>query len=57
MKDYRFAEIAYNAYCEKAGWKSLATGQPLPKFQQLPEAIKDAWERAAAAAVVSEVLG
>lgn len=33
----------YNGYCAKAGWKSLATGDDLPSFENLPQKIKDAW--------------
>ena len=42
-------QIAYEAYCNKAGWKSLATGAPLPQWSALPDAIRDAWEAAAEA--------
>lgn len=35
-------QIAYEAYCE--GWKSLASGQPLPKWVDVKPEIKAAWE-------------
>jgi hypothetical protein len=45
------AQIAYEAYFEKAGGKSLATGQPLPAWHVLPVEIQEAWEAAATAVV------
>lgn len=44
-------EIAYNAYCESTGGKSLVTGDKLPEFKYLSEDIKTAWNRAASAVV------
>jgi hypothetical protein len=49
MRNYTFAKIAYDAYCKQAGGKSLATGDPLPEFYSLREAIQDAWYTAAEA--------
>lgn len=37
------AQEAYEAYANHTGWKSLATGQPLPEWEALPQAIKTAW--------------
>ena len=37
------AQLAYEAYCKFTEWKSLATGQDLPKWENLPQGIKDAW--------------
>ena len=48
------AKVAYDAYVKKAGGVSLATGDKLPEFNMLKQAIRDAWE-AAAAAVEQEV--
>jgi hypothetical protein len=45
------AQIAYEAYFEKAGGKSLATGQSLPGWEALSAPIKEAWEAAATAVV------
>jgi hypothetical protein len=45
------AQIAYEAYFEKAGGKSLATGQSLPNWDALSTPIKEAWEAAATAVV------
>ncbi|MBL8290785.1 MAG: hypothetical protein JNN08_03050 [Bryobacterales bacterium] len=45
------AQIAYEAYFEKAGGKSLATGQPLTGWNGLSPEIKEAWEAAATAVV------
>ena len=51
---YSLGETAYGAYCKQAGGKSLATGDTLPAFAALPQAIKDAW--AASAIAVSNRL-
>lgn len=40
------APVAYNAYGSVVGFKNFQ-GQPMPSFDQLPETIKQAWERAA----------
>lgn len=40
------APLAYNAYGSVTGFKNYQ-GQPMPSFDQLPETIKQAWERAA----------
>lgn len=40
------AQIAYEAYCNHTGWKSLATGDNLPEWNTLPQNIRDAWEAA-----------
>lgn len=47
------AHIAYDAYCDHTGWKSLATGQTLPPWDQLPRSIQEAWEAAANALIGS----
>lgn len=41
MKNYRFAEAAYNGYCWANGDKFKGT------FEKLPDEIKDAWALAA----------
>jgi hypothetical protein len=38
------ARIAYEGYCAQTGWKSLATGDALPHWPDLPVAIREAWE-------------
>jgi len=38
-----YAQQAYEAYCAHTNYKSLATGQNLPKWENLPQNIKDAW--------------
>lgn len=38
-----YAEVAYKSYCEFTDWKSLATGQDLPKWENLPRNIQNAW--------------
>lgn len=42
------AQEAYEAYANHTGWKSLATGQQLPQWDALPDAIKEAWKVSAA---------
>lgn len=42
---------AYEAYCGKTNWKSLATGADLPTWFQQKQEIRDAWEVAAEAAI------
>lgn len=49
-----FGQVGYDAYVNFAGGKSLITGQPLPKWDELPGDVKSAWE-AAGGAIVSEV--
>lgn len=44
-----FGHIAYDAYVLAAGGVSLVSGQPLPDWGSLPEAIQAAWEAAATA--------
>jgi hypothetical protein len=51
-----YGQIAYEAYCEKTGWKSLVSGDQLPPFNKLVPAIQEAWA-AAANAVVNAVTG
>lgn len=40
----QLAKEAYEAYANHTGWKSLATGQPLPQWDKLSEAIQQAWQ-------------
>jgi hypothetical protein len=47
-------KLAYNAYCEAAGWKSLVSGAPLPQWEDLKPEIQLAWG-AAACAVADDV--
>lgn len=47
-KTMQLAKEAYEAYANHTGWKSLATGQPLPQWDSLPRAIQEAWEVSAA---------
>ncbi len=47
MDDQTRGEVAYNAYREAAGGRSLATGDPLPDFEDLPATIRRAWQAAA----------
>lgn len=42
-------QIGYEAYCEHTGWKSLATGADLPRWADIRESIREAWEIAATA--------
>ena len=37
-------QIGYEAYWNFSSGKSLASGQPLPEWSDLPGIIKEAWE-------------
>lgn len=50
MKDYTYAQAAYEGYCRATGGKSLISGDPLPDFWSLRVEIQDAWCEAAKAA-------
>lgn len=39
---------AYEAYARHTGWKSLATGSPLPQWDDLSKEIRTAWQVSAA---------
>jgi hypothetical protein len=45
------AKELYEAYCEDTDWKSLATGQDLPEWENLPPAIQRAWKAVAVKAM------
>lgn len=53
MRNYKFAKLAYDAYCKARGWKSIR-GEPLPQFEAQAQELQDAWWEAAAA-VSSEI--
>ena len=42
-------KIAYEAYCENTGWKSLVSGATLPPWSELNLSIQVAWGAAASA--------
>jgi hypothetical protein len=44
------AKIGYNAYGDAAGWKNHI-GRPMPKWEDLPPAIRSYWQVATAAIV------
>lgn len=44
------AQVLYEAYCEQAGWRSLATGDPLPPWNDLKPSIQVGWQASAVAA-------
>lgn len=46
-----YGQLAYEAYCESTGWRSVATQEPLPTWQDLLPAAQSAWESAAQAVV------
>lgn len=50
------AQIAYEAYCEQTGWKSLVTGADLPRYEDLNPEIQTAWNKAALAIVKGCIL-
>lgn len=46
-----FGQRGYEAYSKAAGGRSLVSGDPLPGWDALPEAIQQAWVAAAAAII------
>lgn len=40
-------QLAYEAYCDHTGWKSLVSGCKLPSWDLLGDCIKAAWETSA----------
>ena len=44
-------QILYEAYCEKAEWKSAVTGAPLPQWTDCSRSVKDCWWAVAEAAI------
>jgi hypothetical protein len=52
MKDIieRLAQYLYEAYCCHTEWKSAVTGAPLPQWQNISPAVRDAWYATARAA-------
>jgi hypothetical protein len=51
MSDKQPDQIAYEAYCEQTGWKSLVSGSDLPQWENLFPPIRAAWKTAALAVV------
>lgn len=51
----KLAAEAYKAYSKHTGGRSLATGDPLPLWEELPIEIQDAW-RASTEAVLRGVV-
>lgn len=51
---WRLARAAYEGYRKHTGGKSLATGQPIPEWYDLPDPIKDAW-KASITAIQQEI--
>lgn len=45
-----YGQIAYEAYCEKRGWKSF-NGDVLPQWDKQSADLRDAWQAGASAAV------
>lgn len=41
-----YGQIAYEVYRAHTGGVSLATGAPIPQWEQLPTPIQSAWEAA-----------
>jgi|GEM_PF-5165620 hypothetical protein len=39
-------EIGYTAYRDQTGGVSLVSGQPIPEWAALPDAIREAWQAA-----------
>ena len=51
----RLDREAYEAYCRHTNWKSLVTGEDLPQWDALPDAIRVAW-RVSTARVIDQTL-
>ena len=51
----RLAQIGYEGYCAKTGWKSAVSGDNLPQWQELPGAVKNAWF-SAAKAIIDDIM-
>ncbi len=49
-----YARVGYEAYKAAAGGRSLVTGDVLPPFDDLSEAVKKGW-RAAACEIIQEI--
>lgn len=47
MEKVNFGQIGYEGYCAHTGYKSLATGDNLPKWEDLRPSIQEAWNMAA----------
>jgi hypothetical protein len=47
----KYAQIAYEGYCESTDGKSLISGEKLPAFDLLRDEIREAWEAAAQAVI------
>jgi len=52
MPSFEAGQVAYEAYCEATGWKSLISGEALPTWTDQAAEIRRAW-RAAAHAVLA----
>lgn len=50
MDDYELGHTGYDAYGAKADWKNYE-GKPMPKWDDLPQHIRDKWAAAARAIV------
>lgn len=53
MRNMTLAKLAYEAYRDSAGGKSLISGEPLPDFDDLRFEIQQAWADAADAVKAS----
>jgi hypothetical protein len=53
MDDYELGRVGYEAYGDKAGWKNYE-GKPMPKWDEVPQHIRDKW--AAAAKAIGEAI-
>ncbi len=46
-----YGEVAYEGYREKSEGKSLASGEPIPMWADLPGPIQEAWNASAKAII------
>jgi hypothetical protein len=47
-------QVAYEAYCQSAGWVSQFTGDRLPEWVDVKPEVQEHWEAAAAAVADQE---
>ena len=60
MRDKSWGQLAYEAYVDYSGGKSLVSGEPLPEWRQVALNIRQAWEHVALilrAEVLAEIDG
>lgn len=54
--DTNYAKVAYEAYCNATGGRSLISGAELPTWEKLDARIQNAWAEAAAAVQLTVIM-